>query len=102
MAAARSALTMESPAFYYDVLSGQASGLDIWETEYHHVMDSPASIVDWMSSTGLRPFLAALSSESQRNDFLAQLHQRVTQSYELRADGKVLFPFRRTFVIAYR
>lgn len=102
MAAARSALTMESPSFYYDILSRLASSLDIWETEYHHVMDSPASIIDWMSSTGLRPFLAGLTNESQRNDFLAQLLQRVRESYELRADGKVLFPFRRTFVIAYR
>jgi trans-aconitate 2-methyltransferase len=66
------------------------------------VLASLAAIVDWMTSTGLRPFLVALADESQRNDFLAQLQQRVSESYELRADGKVLFPFRRTFVIAYR
>jgi trans-aconitate 2-methyltransferase len=102
MQAARNALTMESPAFYYDVLAGAAAEVDIWETEYHHVMDSPASIVDWISSTGLRPFLAAAKDAAERDAFLSELHRRVENAYETRSDGKVLFPFRRTFVIAYR
>lgn len=98
----RSALTMQPPSFYYDVLVDQASTLDIWETEYQHVMESKASIIDWIASTGLRPFLAALDSENERNSFLKELSHRVDESYETRADGRVLFPFRRTFVIAYR
>jgi trans-aconitate 2-methyltransferase len=102
MEAPRTELTMESPAFYYDALVGDASRLDIWVTEYYHVLDTHEAIVDWMSSTGLRPFLAVLDSEQERNRFLAELQRRVQDSYETRADGKVLFPFRRTFVIAYR
>ena len=98
----RHALTMESPSFYYDVLVGKASHLDIWETEYNHVMDSQESIVDWMASTGLRPFLDVLESEAERNEFRNQLCDRVSRAYESRIDGKVLYPFRRTFVIAYR
>lgn len=98
----RSLLTMESPAFYYDTLVADASSLDIWETEYMHVMDSHMAIVDWIRSTGLRPFLEALDTEAQRQTFTNELYQRVTTAYELRLDGKVLFPFRRTFVIAYR
>lgn len=102
MAGPRSALTMEPPAFYYDALAADATRLDIWETEYHHVMASQEAIVDWMSSTGLRPFLGVLTSEAECDAFLAELHRRVSQAYECRADGKVLFPFRRTFVIGYR
>jgi trans-aconitate 2-methyltransferase len=102
MVGPRSALTMESPEFYYDALAASATSLDIWETEYHHVLDSKAAIVDWIASTGLRPFLAALADAFERDAFLAELHRRVASAYELRADGKVLFPFRRTFVIAYR
>jgi trans-aconitate 2-methyltransferase len=102
MDAPRNALTMESPAFYYDALVKSATSLDIWESEYSHVMESTASIVDWISSTGLRPFLAALDSDAERNEFTSELHQRVGDAYEVRADGRVLFPFRRTFVIAYR
>ena len=102
MNAPRNALTMESPAFYYDALVKIATNLDLWETEYSHVLESAAAIVDWISSTGLRPFLAALDTDAERNEFTAELHQRVRDAYPVRADGKVLFPFRRTFVIVYR
>lgn len=102
MTAPLTVLTMEDPSFYYDVLAEHARKLDIWETEYCHVMDGAASIVDWISSTGLRPFLAVLEGESERNRFVEMLHARVADSYPLRRDGKVLFPFRRLFVVAYR
>lgn len=102
MTAPRTALTIESPSFYYDTLANDASRMDIWETDYNHVMESSDSIVDWIASTGLRPFLAALDANSEREQFVSELRARVASSYETRSDGKVLFPFRRTFVIAYR
>lgn len=102
MTAAREALTMETPEFYYDALARDSASLDIWESEYHHVMESTDAIVDWISSTGLRPFVAALADEDERNAFVGELRRRVTEVYEVRQDGRVLFPFRRSFVIAYR
>ncbi|MDO8963642.1 MAG: methyltransferase domain-containing protein [Coriobacteriia bacterium] len=96
------ALTMESPGVYYDCLSPEARSVDIWETEYFHVMDSHAAIVDWIGSTGLRPFLDALGSETEKQQFVSRLDRAVRQTYPLQQDGRVLFPFRRTFVIAYR
>lgn len=101
MGEARTALTMEAPHVYYDALATRASSVDIWETEYHHVMESSIAIVEWISSTGLRPFLNTLDSDEDRQGFVAQLTQRVMESYTTRSDGRVLFPFRRTFVIAY-
>lgn len=98
----RTRLTMEYPPVYYDVLAGHAAELDIWETEYFHVMESSDAIIDWMSSTGLRPFLAELLDESERQRFVSLLRARVVESYPQHIDGKVLFPFRRTFVLAYR
>ncbi|MCA9195374.1 MAG: DinB family protein [Planctomycetaceae bacterium] len=98
----RRELTMESPSFYYDALCGVASKLDIWETEYSHVMESADAIVDWISSTGLRPFLAVLDADTEREQFVSEVRSRVQQSYEPRSDGQVLFRFRRTFVVAYR
>lgn len=95
-------LTMREPAFYYDVLCNVARSLDIWETEYQHVMESPAAIVEWISSTGLRPFLAALDDEADRAAFTEMLTERAVEAYPSRADGKVLFGFRRLFVVAYR
>jgi trans-aconitate 2-methyltransferase len=102
MTAEKAALTMEDPSYYYDALAEYAPRLDIWETEYIHVMDSPSSIVDWISSTGMRPFLEALDAESERQRFVDLLNERVAESYPRRRDGKVLFPFRRLFVVAYR
>jgi trans-aconitate 2-methyltransferase len=94
-------LTMESPAFYYAYLSPLARSLDVWETEYLHLMASHASIVDWISGTGLRPFLEALDTEPEREEFLRRLQERVKETYEANCDGSVLFPFRRLFVVAY-
>jgi trans-aconitate 2-methyltransferase len=101
MVHALNALTMEAPHVYYDALAASARSVDIWETEYHHVIESPPAIVEWMSSTGLRPFLNALNSADEKQRFLAILTQRVADAYTTRADGRVLFPFKRTFVIAY-
>jgi trans-aconitate 2-methyltransferase len=101
MAEARTALTMEEPHVYYDALAPQADSVDIWETEYYHVMESPSAIVEWMSGTGLRPFLNALRSEEEKRRFAALLTDRVAEAYPTRSDGRVLFPFRRIFVIAY-
>jgi trans-aconitate 2-methyltransferase len=88
--------------FYYDVLSPVAVKLDLWETEYLHILESPGAIVEWYKGTGLRPFLDALSSDGEREEFLAEYLERIAETYRPRWDGKVIFPFRRLFAIAYR
>jgi trans-aconitate 2-methyltransferase len=89
------------PGFYHDVLSGRAARLDIFEIDYLHVMDGPEGIVEWMKGTGLRPFLQRLDA-SEHADFLASYLDRVKGAYPRRATGKVLFPFRRLFIVASR
>jgi len=64
-------------------------------------MESSSAIVEWIAATGLRPFLEALDSEIIRKRFVELLSERVAETYPVRNDGRVLFPFRRTFVIAY-
>ncbi|HEX3156422.1 MAG TPA: methyltransferase domain-containing protein, partial [Candidatus Angelobacter sp.] len=49
--------SVQPSAFYYDVLRKHASSVDIWETEYQHVMDGPRAIFDWIRGTGMRPYL---------------------------------------------
>jgi trans-aconitate 2-methyltransferase len=88
------------PAFYYDTLAGRAAALDIWETEYMHVLDGPEGIVAWYRGTGLRPFLEALPEE-HRPEFLAQYLETIRPAYPPRADGRILFAFRRLFLIGY-
>jgi trans-aconitate 2-methyltransferase len=102
MTAPRTRLTIEPLERYYDALVGLASRLDLWMTEYQHVMAGAEAIVDWIASTGLRPYLDALADEAERERFRTLLLERVARGYERRADGRVLFGFRRQFVIAYR
>ena len=102
MEAARNALTNERPSFYYDTLQPLTSQLNIWETEYFHVMDSPKAILKWFRGTGLRPFLEALESDEHRQDFERQVLSGYTQAYSRQKDGRILFPFRRLFFTAYR
>ncbi len=93
---------VHDPAFYYDALSPHAARLDVWETEYIHVMAGPEAIVDWYKGTGLRPFLDALASDADRTKFTADYLERIRAAFPRRPDGRVLFPFRRLFVVAYR
>ena len=44
-----------------------AERVDLWETEYVHIMDAAGDIVEWYKGTGLRPFLAALKDGDERN-----------------------------------
>lgn len=99
---ARGAIVAHEAEFYYDVLCSLAARIDLWVTEYCHIMDDPEAIVAWIRGTGLRPFLNALPSDEDRRQFEAALLERVTASYPRRLDGRIVFPFRRLFFVAYR
>ncbi|HWE01058.1 MAG TPA: trans-aconitate 2-methyltransferase [Tepidisphaeraceae bacterium] len=88
-------------ASYYDLLAPAAGAIDLWETEYLHILPDAAAIVEWYKGTGLRPFLNALSNDEQRAKFLADYLERIAQAFLPRSDGRVIFPFRRFFMIAY-
>lgn len=88
-------------SFYYDLLAPLATTLDIWETEYHHVMDSAESILHWVRGSALRPYLEALDP-ADRPIFEASYLELIKEAYPPQTDGKVLLPFRRLFVVAVR
>lgn len=102
MAAATRAITVENASFYYDVLRPHAHRLEIWETEYDHVLPNPEAIIEWIRGTGLRPYLDALETDEQRGRFHDKLLAGVRDAYPPRIDGRVLFPFRRIFILAQR
>jgi trans-aconitate 2-methyltransferase len=89
------------PSFYYDVVAPHARVVDIWESVYQHVLPDSDAIVEWYKGSGMRPFLEAMTSDAQREEFMARYTQRIREAYPVRPDGKVLFPFRRLFLIAY-
>lgn len=102
MEKARRALTNHPPEFYYDLLARRAWRVDVWETMYYHVLKGPEAVLEWFRGTGLRPFLEPLAPQAERPSFEEMLLARYTVSYARRESGKVLFPFRRLFFIAYR
>jgi trans-aconitate 2-methyltransferase len=89
------------PSFYYDVLAPHASHLDIWETEYLHVLEGANPVVEWTRGSALKPLLDGLQ-EPERSGFLAEYSRRVAQAYPPRPGGQTLFPFRRLFIVAVR
>jgi trans-aconitate 2-methyltransferase len=96
------ALTIETPSYYYDILSPLTDSIDMWETEYYHIMENSEAIVDWIYSTGLRPFLGALDTDAEEDQFISLLKDKVVAVFSSCRNGRVLFPFRRLFVVAYR
>jgi trans-aconitate 2-methyltransferase len=92
-------VAVETPARYFDILSPLATSLDIWTTEYLHVLDGEDAVFKWVSGTGLRPFLDALN-ETERADFVTRYKAALNIVYPRRADGKTLLPFSRLFAVA--
>jgi len=88
--------------FYYDLLYTAAKKVDLWETKYIHVLPSREAVVDWTRGTTLRPLLNLLPDDRAKEAFLKEYTRKITLTYRREPDGKVLFPFLRRFVIAYR
>lgn len=86
---------------YYDLLRPQVSALDLWFTEYLHVLHGPDPVVQWAMGTSLRPYLDALT-EQEREPFLCAYGEAMRAAYPVRSDGAVLLPFRRFFLVAAR
>ena len=89
-------------AAYHDILAPIAGAVDFWQTEYLHIMADAAAIVEWYKGTGLRPFLDALANDRQKADFTSQYLEEIARAYPVRKDGRLIFPFRRLFLIAYQ
>jgi trans-aconitate 2-methyltransferase len=86
---------------YYEALRPVAARLDIWRTTYHHVLHGAGAIVEFVRSTGLRPFLDPLS-EAERKEFTAVYTARIAAAYPPLADGNVLLAFPRLLLVAER
>jgi trans-aconitate 2-methyltransferase len=87
--------------WYFRLLRAHAPHVDVWRTTYFHPLAGARAIVEWLKGTGLRPFLGPLN-EPEREAFLARYEAAIAQAYPAEADGTVLLPFPRLFVVATR
>jgi trans-aconitate 2-methyltransferase len=92
--------TIGAFADYYVALAPQAT-LDVWRTTYVNALPGPEAIVDWVSTTGLRPYLGPLDSDEKKS-FLAGYREEIAAAYPPLPDGRVLLPFPRLFIVATR
>jgi trans-aconitate 2-methyltransferase len=83
-----------------DLLALGGLRVDAWETTYLHVLHGEDPVFTWISGTGARPVLQALSEE-QRTIFVPEYQALLRAAYPPREFGTVL-PFRRVFVVAQR
>ena len=90
---------MSPPAAYYDLLAPLCLRVEIWQTQYLHVLDGDNPVAEWTRGSLLVPLLEALQ-EDERTAFESDYRARLRAAYPPRADGRTLFPFRRLFIVA--
>jgi trans-aconitate 2-methyltransferase len=88
--------------WYYELLHPLCTHVDVWRTTYYHPMKGgAAAVVEWFKGSALQPYLAQLSKDEQ-DAFLVRYKAAIAQAYPALADGTVLLPFPRLFVVANR
>jgi trans-aconitate 2-methyltransferase len=90
---------------YFDWLAPQAEFVDLWTTEYLHLLPAGDGIehpvVAWTRGSALTPFLGLLDA-SAKEAFLDDYGARIAAAYPRRSDGRVMFAFKRRFMVAVR
>jgi trans-aconitate 2-methyltransferase len=97
--AAGSREVIRTPNEYYNLLKPHCRSLDIWHAAYNHVLDGVQGIVDFVSTTGLRPYLDPLDG-AMRGRFIDAYRAGLAKTYPAALDGKVLMKFPRIFLVA--
>jgi trans-aconitate 2-methyltransferase len=85
------------PPEHYDRIMREIgfAGIDCYHRTFHHPMNSPAEVVQWYRSTGLRPFLDALPID-RHDEFLNAYRARLERAYG--TSGAMIFDFKRLFI----
>jgi len=87
-----------APVKYEELLAGLGQ-FRMWETEYYQRLMAEAGshpVRRFTESTYARPVLEALE-ENEKAELVRRYEEVMHAAYPVRADGSVLFPFRRLF-----
>jgi trans-aconitate 2-methyltransferase len=102
LAASESALTYHPETYYYQLLSKHSRQVELWHTTYYHIMESREQIIEWYSSTGLKAYLSLIPGDEGKQRFKREVLEASAESYPALEDGKIMFPFKRLFMLAYK
>src|SRR5262249_15508920 len=86
---------------YYDLLAPILGNVDVWETQYVHVLEGDDAVLAWTRGTAFLPVEAALDGDDL-DAFVDAYRARLRAAYPKRKDDKTLFPFRRVFIVGVR
>jgi trans-aconitate 2-methyltransferase len=84
---------------YWDMLRPQVASLEMWQTTYMHALQGENAVMEWVSGSGLRPYLDRLT-DGRRSLFRQAYADAVRSHYPPRADGTTILPFQRLFIVA--
>ena len=87
-----------SPSEYYEMMSKHTEKITMWVTDYYHEMDCPENILDFLKGTALHSYMDMLD-EREQSEFLNVVLNNLKNSYACQKNGKVLFPFKRLFLV---
>jgi trans-aconitate 2-methyltransferase len=88
--------------WYHDLLRPLCAKVDLWRTTYFHSLSGGASaVVEWFKGSGLRPFIEPLDA-AERSAYLERYTAAIAAVYPTLADGSILLPFPRMFMLAIR
>ncbi|KAF1842824.1 S-adenosyl-L-methionine-dependent methyltransferase [Cucurbitaria berberidis CBS 394.84] len=93
---------IEPPEEFYNALIPLAGSVNVWRTNYFHVLKDAGAIVEWVKGTGLQPYLNRIDGEEAKSAFLGEYERRLKRAYLQLVDGKVLLGYPRLFVVAVR
>lgn len=89
------------PESYARALLAAGCTADVWETTYATVLPGRDPVLEWVKGSTLRPVLARLPEEGEREEFLAEYGALLRAAYPADEHGTV-FPFRRVFAVAVK
>jgi len=92
---------VSEPEAYLHWLAPRAATLDLWETDYLHLLEGPDPVAAWTMGSLLVPLMEALEPGA-REAFLAAYRSRLREAYPADASGRTPFRFRRLFIVARR
>jgi trans-aconitate 2-methyltransferase len=101
-AASKERTPIATAEWYYETLRARCGKVDVWRTTYHHALaGGPAAIVEWFKGSALRPYFDPLD-DGERAEYLERYTAALERVYPTFADGSVLLPFPRFFLVAIR